>query len=137
MNSKITGNKGEKIAANFLESKGYKIIDRNFSFRSVGGPKIAEIDIIAKKGGCFVFAEVKTIYANDKFLAQDKVNQVKKWKIAKAAEFWLIKNKIPLNSKWQIDVIAVELQEDGRYEIIKKVFGPKCKISHFQNVSSY
>jgi Predicted endonuclease distantly related to archaeal Holliday junction resolvase len=103
--------------------------------RASHGPKIAEVDIIAKKRDVFAFVEVKTIKANNKFLAQDKVNETKKWKIAKAAEMWLIKNRIPLNSKWQIDVIAVELLPDDRSMLVQKLLGPKFKLSHFENVS--
>ena len=135
MNTKSVGNLGEQIAAGYLMRRGYKIIARNYFLRADHGPKIAEIDIIAKKANCFVFVEVKTIKANREYLAQDKVNEVKKWKIAKAAEMWLIKNNIPLNAKWQIDVIAIELLPDNRSELIKKLLGPKCKISHFENVA--
>jgi putative endonuclease len=136
-NTKITGAQGEKIAAGYLAGKGYKILGKNYFLTVPHGPKIAEIDIIAKKRDCFAFVEVKTIKANSKFLAQDKVNEAKKWKIAKAAEMWLIKNKIPLNSKWQIDVIAIELLPDDRPGMIKKLLGPKFNLSHFENVSSY
>jgi putative endonuclease len=137
MNTKITGNRGETIAANFLQNKGYKIIERNYSFRAQDGPKIAEIDIIAKKGDCFMFVEVKTIKANSKFLAQDKVNEIKLWKITKAAEMWLIKNRVPLNVKWQIDVIAIELLQDDRPKLIRQLLGQKHQISHFENVATY
>ena len=135
-NSRSVGRKGEEIAADFLRGKGYKILDRNFVFRVPGGPAVAEVDIIAKKRDLFVFAEVKTIKANSKYLAQDKVNMVKKWKIAKAAELWLIKNKVPLDVKWQIDVIAIELLPDDRPKIMRQLLGPKCKISHFENIST-
>jgi len=135
--SKTIGTRGERIACDYLKSKGYKILDQNFFLKALGGPKIAEVDIVAKKRDVFAFVEVKTIKANSKYLAQDKVNVAKKWKIAKAAEMWLIKNKIPLNSKWQIDVIAVELLPDARPNLFQKILGPKCEISHFENVSRY
>lgn len=136
-NTKITGNLGERLAADHLKRAGYRILERNYSFRAGHGPSIAEIDIIAKMKGCFVFVEVKTIKTNSKFLAQDKVNEIKKWKIAKAAEMWLITNKVPLNSKWQIDVIAIELLQDDRPRLFQKIFGPKFKLSHFENVAVY
>jgi len=120
-----------------LERRNYKILARNFFLRAAHGPKIAEVDIIAKKRDVFVFVEVKTIRAGSRYLAQDKVNETKKWKIAKAAEMWLIKNNTPLDSKWQIDVIAIELLPDTRPEIFRKLLGPRCKISHFENVSRY
>jgi putative endonuclease len=135
MDTKIIGTQGERIAVNHLKSKGYKILGQNYFLRALHGPKIAEVDIIAKKDEIFVFVETKTIRANSRYLPQDKVNEVKKWKIAKAAEMWLIKNKIPLNVKWQIDVIAVELLPDTRPLVAQKLLGPKFKISHFENVT--
>jgi len=35
--------------------------------RAKHGPAIAEIDIIAKKSGCFVFVEVKTVKSGGNF----------------------------------------------------------------------
>lgn len=136
-NTLPTGALGERLAADYLKSRGYRILGRNFFLRALGGPKIAEVDIIAEKSGIFVFAEVKTIKANSKYLAQDKVNETKKWKIAKAAEMWLIKNKVPLDVKWQIDVIAVELLPDDRPKIFQKILGPRFKLSHFENIGCY
>jgi len=100
-----------------------------------GAPAIAEIDIIAKKKDVFAFVEVKTIHSKSgwRFLPQDKINDRKLWKIAKAAELWLSKHRIPLNVKWRIDVIAIELLEDTRPAFIRRLFGPKTKIVHFKN----
>lgn len=52
---KKIGNLGEEIAARYLESKGFKIIDRNY--RKPWG----EIDIIAVKEGIVRFVEVKSV----------------------------------------------------------------------------
>lgn len=136
MNTKTIGRIGEKIASAYLRSKGCSIVGRNFVFRSRKGPAIAEIDIIAKKGGCFVFVEVKTIATGAGYLAQDKVNQKKLWKISKAAEIWLVQNKIPLDAAWQIDVVAIEILNDSRPQFIRWLLGPKYKISHLKNVAS-
>jgi putative endonuclease len=134
-NTKKIGSLGERLAADYLKFRGYRVLEQNFFLRALGGPKIAEVDIIARKGDIFVFVEVKTIKANSKFLAQDKINQTKKWKIAKAAESWLIKHNVPLNCKWQIDAIAVELLPDLRPLIVRKLFNPRHKISHFENIA--
>lgn len=137
---KITlGKLGEEIAVKYLKKRGCRILDRNFFFRASHGPKIAEIDIIAKKKNVFVFVEVKTLRTKTgwKFMPQDKVNDQKLWKITKAAELWLIKNRIPLNLKWQIDVIAVEILDDSRSKLLQWFLGPKVKISHFENCAGY
>jgi len=48
------GNRGEEIAVEFLISKGFKILERNWRYRK------AEIDIIAQGEHGLVFVEVKT-----------------------------------------------------------------------------
>jgi putative endonuclease len=138
MHKKTVGAIGERIAAGYLKRRGYKILDTNFFLRAAHGPKIAEVDIVARKSGVFVFAEVKSVkyYPKLRYLPQDKVNEQKLWKISKAAELWLMQHKIPLNVKWQIDVITVEIFESGRSKILQTLFGPKTKISHFKNVAS-
>jgi len=56
---------------------------------------------------------------------EEKVNFSKQRKLVKTAESWLMKKKIPLNSKWQIDVIAIKIGFDNKVEI-----------SHFENAIS-
>jgi len=48
------GEKGEKLAANYLEAEGYTIVARNWRINR------AEVDIVAEKAGTLVFVEVKT-----------------------------------------------------------------------------
>ena len=118
------GKMGEEIAIDFLKKKGYKILDRNYKFRIPGNFQKGEIDIVAKKGDTICFVEVKTLKdPRIEIFPADKINFSKKKKLIKTAESWLIKNKIPLNSKWQIDVISVEIRE-------------KIKIFHFENAIS-
>jgi len=116
------GNIGEKIAQNYLKKKGYKILDKNFKFQIPGDLQRGEIDIVAKKGNTIHFVEVKTLKdPKIGIFPQDKINFSKKRKLIFSAENWLIKNKIPLDTKWQIDVISIEIKNK------------KIKISHFEN----
>lgn len=48
------GRRGEGLAVWYLRLKGYRILDRN-----VRTPR-GEVDIVARKGRCLVFVEVKT-----------------------------------------------------------------------------
>ena len=48
-----SGRIGEDIAALFLQLKGYRIVGQNIRTRA------SELDIVAEKSGCLVFAEVK------------------------------------------------------------------------------
>lgn len=54
VNNRVFGNYGEDLAAEFLSSRGFKIIGRNLSY----GP--GELDIVAQKGDELHFIEVKT-----------------------------------------------------------------------------
>jgi putative endonuclease len=120
-----TGKTGEEIAVKFLKEKGYQILDRNYRFQIPGDLQRGEIDIVAKKGDTICFVEVKTLKdPKIEIFPEEKVNFSKTKKLILTAESWLIKNKIPLNSKWQIDVISV---------LIK---GKEKKISHFENAIS-
>jgi len=126
MDKKETGDLGEKIAEKYLKDKGYKILDKNYSFRISGNPQKGEIDIIAKKSDIISFIEVKTLRNPATLISpEEKVNFSKQRKLVKTAESWLMKKKIPLNSKWQIDVIAIKIGFDNKVEI-----------SHFENAIS-
>ncbi len=119
------GKRGEEIAKNYLKKKGYKILDKNYKFQIPGDLQRGEIDIVAKKGDTICFVEVKTLKdPKIEILPEEKINFSKKKKLILAAESWLIKNKIPLDSKWQIDVISVIVEKE------------KVKISHFENAIS-
>lgn len=122
-----TGELGEKIARGYLEKKGYEILETNFVFRIFSSLQNAEIDIIAKKAGVFIFVEVKTVSlgkGNHVFFPENKINLVKKKKIARAAQAWLMKNNIPLDSKCQLDAIAIEINEEVG----------KARVRHVENI---
>jgi len=124
--TKEVGKTGEEIAVEFLKKKGYKILDRNCVFKILGSFQKGELDIVAKKGETFCFVEVKTLKdPKVEILPEEKVNFSKKKKLILSAQSWLIKNKIPLDCKWQIDVISIILEE-----------GKEPKILHFENAIS-
>lgn len=130
MKTRYTGSLGERIAEKYLKDKDYQVLDRNYSFRLPGSPQKGEIDMVAKKNDIISFVEVKTLrfasFVQGKVFSPElKVNFGKQRKLIKAAESWLIAKKLPLNSKWQIDVISVMIK------------GRKAKISHFENAVSY
>lgn len=122
MDTRKIGNFGERIAEKYLKEKGYQILDKNYSFRIPGNPKKGEIDIIAQKSDIISFVEVKTLRNPAMLISpEEKVNFGKKRKLIRMAESWLMKKRVPLNSKWQIDILAIEVKNG------------KAKISHFEN----
>lgn len=58
MKARAIGKIGEDAACRYLESKGLKILKRNFYMSHY------EIDILAEDSGCIVFVEVKTRKSN-------------------------------------------------------------------------
>lgn len=124
MNRKQLGDFGEKIACYYLEEKGYKILDRNYS-KEWSGVSKGEVDIVAEKDKTISFVEIKTIAAafGGGYSPEDKVNFQKQKKLIKLAQNWLGEKRIPLESKWQIDVISIKINPETK----------KAKIHHFKN----
>jgi len=95
------GKEGEEKAAAALETAGMKIICRNY--RS----KTGEIDIIAIDGETIVFVEVKSwsVYGLEDL--QYSLNDKKKRKIIKTANFFLSENRKYSNMAIRFDVVFV------------------------------
>ena len=124
MNSKKKiGEIGEDLACSYLIKRGYKILERNY-YKELF-PYKGEIDIVAKKDKIICFIEVKTLYLKNKsdFFPEDKVNFKKQKQLINLSQIWLTDHKIPLDSKWQIDIISVILCKNYK----------KAKIKHFKN----
>lgn len=111
---------GEKLAKEYLERRGYKIIDTNTRIRH------KEIDIIAFKDSILVFVEVKT-RTSDKFgSAQEAVVPYKTRKLTKAIEVYLEYFCPKLFYKdIRLDLISIDM--DMRKRI--------AKIKHFKSIS--
>lgn len=112
---KLTGSKGEDIAAVFLKDKGYKIISRNYK------TPIGEIDIIAKDGEILVFVEVKTRSDNSFGYPFEAVNAKKQQKLKNLALFYLKKQK--KNYPVRFDVLSIRINNSKKeIEHIKDAF---------------
>ena len=81
----LLGRRGEDSVCAYLEKSGYTILARNFRVR--GG----EADIIAKKDGTVVFAEVKTRTVGSLSDGIDAINDIKCARIIRAAERFIEK----------------------------------------------
>ena len=114
MSNRLLGQKGEEIAAAYLQKNGYTILSRNFRYKSFG-----ELDIIASKKGKLVFVEVKTIKARPNFQPEDQITTKKEKQLRKMAQIYLSANKLPMDAPQQIDIIAIELDEDGHIAALR------------------
>ncbi len=104
----ITGKEGENIATEFLEEKGYKILDRNFL------TKQGEIDIIAKEKEEYVFIEVKTRKNKGYGEPIDAIDKNKIKHLKKAISYYMYINKLE-NKFIRIDVIEVKYIKNKIY----------------------
>jgi putative endonuclease len=101
---KITGFKGEEIAASFLKERGFDILERNWRCR------LGEIDIVVRKDGKLVFCEAKT-KKNDKFgLPEEMISKQKQQKLKQLALLYLKENYGQI-MPYQIDVLAVDIEK--------------------------
>ena len=110
--NKSKGDIGEAIAFQYLKKQGYKILEINYK------NKIGEIDIIAEKNNIIRFVEVKE-RASDKFgQPSEAVDKHKQYKIAKVAQYYLIKNKKNASAV-SFDVLEIL---DGKLNLIENAF---------------
>lgn len=103
------GKLGENLAANFLEEKGYNILERNYRFGH------GEVDIIAEKEEMLIFIEVKTKKFGD---FGDPINWIKRSKqmqIGRIARGYLYEKNIT-DRDCRFDVILVTW-ENGLWKI--------------------
>ena len=133
MGTRDLGQLGEDLACEYLVSKGFVIMGRNYRIN------FGEIDIIAKKNPAPLnkifqilnfaseqnlfnrvkrifkktdkgihFVEVKSLAGSGKdFFPEDRVDYYKKEKLKKLAEIWMESNKFPQNYPYQIDIVAI------------------------------
>lgn len=122
------GKTGEEIAAMFLESKGWQVIDRNY--RKPWG----ELDIVAKDPeGILVFVEVKTLSMSAMFAGEhdehltpeDNMSAAKIKKTQRIAGTYASHHPEHLDEErgWRIDLVAVDLVE-----------GESARVRHYENI---
>lgn len=99
---------GEATAENYLLSKKWKILERNW-FNSKGY-RIGELDLIAEDcRGELVFVEIKTRNGRKgEVIPEENLNQEKLKKIIKIAQSFLNQRNWQGRS-WRIDLIAITM----------------------------
>ncbi len=106
------GRTGERMAAETLLGKGYRILERNFRCRH------GEIDLVAEDEHDLVFVEVKTRRGSSYGLPEEAITLHKRRKLVEVASYYLDLHANPDRS-WRIDVVAVQFSKDGRFEEIR------------------
>lgn len=104
---KSVGRAGEDIACQFLENKGFKVLERNY--RKPWG----EVDIVAEKDGVVRFVEVKAVSRESPanisremdYRPEEVVTSSKLRKVARTAALYMESKKD--KREYQIDVVGV------------------------------
>lgn len=102
MNTTEAGRRAEAAACNYLEMRGFKIIEQNFR-----RPR-CEIDIIAKKGTEVHFVEVKYRRSDAQGGGLDAITPAKMRQMQRGAEIWV------QETKWKGDYVLSALEIEGR-----------------------
>jgi len=110
--SNPTASKGEDIAAEFLQKKGYKILERNFR------KKYGEVDIIALHQNVLIFIEVKTRSSSQFGTGFEAITSSKLQSIINTAQLYKsMHSRLP--ESLRIDAISVLLTWRGELEEIE------------------
>jgi len=109
-----TGLLGETIAAKFLRSRGYLIIETNF-FTPFG-----EIDLVAKKDGYTIFIEVKTRISDQFGSPLLSITRSKKRSIIKNSLCYMKRNGL-IENPCRIDVISIILNDNGELKTLEHI----------------
>lgn len=105
MKRRQVGLAGEKEARNYLESKGYEIIETNYRC------PLGEIDIIAREQETIVFIEVRTRTGLAFGGPEESINSKKAHQMRRLAQYYL--KTISVNERpCRIDLVAVRLKKN-------------------------
>ncbi len=117
------GQQGEQVACYFLQKRGYRILERNYTNKK--GMRQGEIDIIALYKGKIVFVEVKTRKQKEgeEILPEMNINRDKLHKLSKIATFYLRQTK-QLDIEYGFDAVTV---------CINQVTG-KAQVKHIPDI---
>jgi len=106
------GKRGELLAASYIRTRGYAILESNYK------TALGEIDLIAHEGGSTVFIEVKTRLSSSLGPPYLSVTWKKRRKIIQNALCYLKQKRLD-SIPWRIDIVSLKLGADGEMESIE------------------
>jgi putative endonuclease len=107
---KALGASGENLVADFLRTKGFKVLEQNYSKR------FGEIDVIARKDDVLAFVEVK-LRKNAYFPISQVITYPKQKKIIKTAQAFIFENKL-YTMVYRFDVAIVTFDDWSKPDIM-------------------
>ncbi len=115
MTTKMIGDTGEQIAMQYLQQKGYRLLDRNYRAGHY------ELDLVMQQGETIVFVEVKARTNTSHGLPAEFVTAQKRRRTVLAAQTYLQRHGL-LEARARIDVMEVYLPA-GEVRHIENAFG--------------
>ncbi len=100
-----SGKLAEQLAADWLVSKGYEYVEKNYRHRH------AEIDLIMKHRGLLIFVEVKFRSGTGFGFAEEFVDSTKKKLVIKAADQYIYEND--WHNDIRFDIVGVYKDRHG------------------------
>jgi putative endonuclease len=98
--SRALGAQAEARAAQYLQRKGYRVVDRNWTCR--GG----EIDLVCEHGDTLVFVEVRARADTRHGAPLETVHDLKRRRLVRAAEVYLTKKQL-WDRACRFDVVGI------------------------------
>jgi len=116
VNNKLTGNRGEQLAKQYLVKKGFEILETNYH------SAMGEIDIIARKCDTVHFIEVKYRTSEMFGSGREAVTASKQRTIHKLATRYLVANKLYYEVDISFDVIEINGKINPEIEHLEACF---------------
>lgn len=112
------GIKGEAIAVEYLQNRGYKILETNWRYEK------KEIDIIAQQGSFIVIVEVKTRSTDFFGRPEEAVTVAKQKHLIEAADYYL--QQLSFEAEVRYDIVSV-IKDETQMSIkhIEEAFIPE------------
>ena len=119
----LIGKQAEDRAAEYLESKGYEILLRNYRLGRL------EVDIVCEYEGQIIVVEVKSLSSLDFKNPYESVSKLKQRRIVKVADH-ILSEYFP-SHECRFDIVSIFLSESGfKIEHIPSAFLPEINSSY-------
>ena len=107
----LVGKAGEDFVAQYLKSKGYIIVKRNWRDSRYG-----ELDIVAENRECIAFVEVKTRQKNSLVSGAEAVDTAKQFRTKNAVNSFMRRLRTKLAPRIDVAEVIVLDEKDGKFE---------------------
>jgi putative endonuclease len=107
MKRRAVGQRGEDMAVAFLQSQGYQVLERNWRCHGLG-----EIDVVAHRGDCLVFVEVRARRTDVYGAPEESLTPAKRQRMIALADAYVAQHG--WQGDYRIDFIALEMDAQGR-----------------------